>query len=240
MIEHRINRAELKTAIVFDLDGTLVDTAEDLVYSINYMRGTLDLAPLSRPEVLRSVGRGAGVLIEKTLNVPTADTKRHRDLLDTFRAHYRAHQGERSVPYPNIRETLTLLAEHSDLYVLSNKPLDATRREVELAGLTDRFKAIWGAGSFSHLKPEPDGLFAAMKHSNADAAHTVMVGDLYVDIETAFRAEASSVFVSWGFGQREDLHRSPDAEIDSPEQLPSALSALPGFTETFAKWRSAY
>ena len=232
--EPHSHRADPKTAIVFDLDGTLVNTAEDLAYSINYMRGTAGLPPLSTPEVLHAVGRGAGLLIEKTLDVSAADTERHRALLDTFRAHYRAHQGERSVPYPAIPEILARLSERSDLYVLSNKPLDATRREIDIAGLTDRFQAVWGAGSFERLKPEPDGLRAAMARSGTDASTTVMVGDLFVDIETAARAGVPSVFVSWGFGKRQDLRHPPSAEIDVPEQLPSALAALPGFAETYA------
>ena len=234
MTEHRINRTESNTAIVFDLDGTLVDTSEDLSFSINYMRNTLGLPPLTTPEVLRAVGRGAGLLIEKTLEVSSRDTERYRELLETFRAHYRAHQGERSAPYPLIAKTLTLLADRSDLYVLSNKPIDATLREIELAGLTDRFQAIWGAGSFDRLKPEPDGLIAAMERSGTDTSRTVMVGDLYVDIETAARAGVPAIFVSWGFGKREDLPHTPDAEIDAPARLPGALAALPGLADIYA------
>ncbi len=215
-----------KSALVFDLDGTLVDTAEDLAFSVNAMRLKRQLAPLSTREVLNSVGLGAGRLIRQTLDLDPTDARLQETLLREFRDHYAAHQGMRSRPYGGIEEALTKLYEVADLYVLSNKPIDATLREMEAANFTRFFKHIWGGGSFVELKPDPVGICEAAKLSNTDTAHTVMIGDLFVDMETASRAGVQSIFVSWGFGKREDLRRQPTAIVEHPLQLFDSVTSI--------------
>lgn len=211
-------------AVVFDLDGTLVDTAEDIAFSVNYMRQKYGFAPIDTPTVLKAVGRGAEFLIQNTLETRTFD--RHRELLEEYRAHYRDHQGERSKPYAGIDEALTTLFGIADLYVLSNKPVDATLREIEIAGLSHHFKAVWGGGSFEHLKPDPIGIHTAAAHSGADTSNTVMVGDLFVDLETAARAGVPSLFVTWGFGTLADVRHSPTKTIHTTAELPAAVEAV--------------
>ncbi len=214
------------TTVVFDLDGTLVDTGEDLAYSVNHMRHLRGLSDLDTPSVLRAVGRGAGYLIEKTLEISPVDPKRQNELLEAYRAHYLEHQGERSKPYPGIEDALLKLGRIAKLYVLSNKPEDATRRELEICGLARYFQKIWGGGSFEKLKPDPTGIEAAWTHANSDPAHTVMVGDLFVDMETAARADVSSIFVTWGFGVKEDLRHTPTRIATGPSDLPRIVNEL--------------
>jgi phosphoglycolate phosphatase len=213
-------------AVVFDLDGTLVNTAEDIAFSVNHMRRTLGLSPLDTLSVLRAVGRGAGYLMQHTLELDSHDTARREELLSAYRDHYRAHQGERSKPYEGIAEALRQTADIAKLYVLSNKPEDATIRELDIAGLSGHFQKIWGAGSFETMKPHPTGVNAAMSHAETDSAHTVMVGDLFVDMETAANAGVHSIFVTWGFGSREDLHHTPSRIATAALQLPDLVTSI--------------
>jgi phosphoglycolate phosphatase len=210
---------KIKVALLFDLDGTLIDTAEDLAFSVNYMRQKLNLPSMSTREVLNAVGRGAGRLIQETLELDPSDNSLRDSLLMEYRAHYAAHQGTRSRPYPGIEDALTVLQDIADLYVLSNKPTDATCREMDIAHLSHFFKQIWGGGSFAELKPDPMGIHEARRLSRTDAAHTIMIGDLFVDMETASKAGVSSIFVTWGFGRLTDLRHEPSAVADTTADL---------------------
>ena len=215
-----------KAAVVFDLDGTLIDTSEDIVYTINHMRRQAGMQPLCNRMVLNAVGHGASILVQKTLEIDPDDTERLESLVSECRAHFALHQGTRSHPYPGISEMIARLYEFADLYVLSNKPSYEVIHEVDLAGFAHYFREIWGAGSFAQLKPDPGGIYAAMELSGVVAENTIMVGDLPVDMETAIRAGVHAVFVTWGFGSVLDIRDESIVIAENPSNLPELVASI--------------
>jgi phosphoglycolate phosphatase len=186
-------------ALIFDLDGTLVDTSGDIVHSSNYLRTTLGLAPLPATEVLAAVGHGAPHLLERLTGVGPDAGPRFEELLTRFRAHYLEHQTERSQVYPGIRDCLERAAVAHRLYVLSNKPHVATVGELEGQGLAGFFRGIWGAGALAELKPDPIGIATALADADLPASRAMMIGDMGIDVETGRRAGVRTCRVTWGF-----------------------------------------
>ena len=183
--------------VVFDLDGTLVDTSGDLVAAVNHVRALEALAPLDVRAVLDEVGYGATHLIARTTGARSGDALAER--LAEFRRFYREHQGTRSALYPGVRSLIEALAADYDLYVLSNKPSEAAVREIELHGLGAAFRRVWGAGSLPALKPDPVGVLEALRSSGVGAERGAMVGDLGIDVATGAAAGVSTFLVTWGF-----------------------------------------
>jgi phosphoglycolate phosphatase len=212
--------------LVFDLDGTLTDTSEDIAFTINYMRKKLGLSPLSTETVLGSVGKGAAYLLMKLMDVGEDEKERLRELAPEFQRHYLAHQGERAALYPGIKDVLSELAEQYDLYVLSNKPDIATKNELEQSGIGHHFRKVWGAGALAALKPAPDGIEAAMSLSGAPKSKTLMIGDLVVDVLTGINAGVRTIHVTWGFGTLEPDGPQPTASADSAAELASKIRKL--------------
>jgi phosphoglycolate phosphatase len=220
------NSSSKNSAAVFDLDGTLMDTSEDIAFNINYLRKQKGLLPLSTTEVLKFVGRGIEILIRGALEIDAAAEDEQNRLIKEYQACYREHRGIRSAPYPGIPDAVRRTAQKTDLYVLSNKTVDAVKSELEIAGLIDCFTAVWGAGSFEHLKPNPVGIHTAARLSEAALESVVMTGDLDVDLETAARAKVPSIFVAWGFGKATALRHRPARTVHSPDELPRAIFEL--------------
>lgn len=213
-------------ALVFDLDGTLVDTSRDLVRSVNYMREIEGLAPLSVAEVLVSVGRGAVHLLRKTIGIEENENERLKRLLKRFESHYLSHQAELSRPYPGIKETLASLALRYHLFLLSNKPHRATVNEAVKHGLEIYFEEVWGAGALPTLKPDPAGILLAMKRSGLPRERTVMIGDMVTDIRTGINAGVKTCFVTWGFGTLGSEDPEPSAIAASTKELETTIEEL--------------
>ncbi len=211
--------------IVFDLDGTLTDTSGDIAFSTNYMRERLGQSPLSVAEVLEAVGRGAPYLLKTLLGVGEGQTEKLNELLKEFERHYLTHQGQHSRLYPGMRAAIESLSSRYDLYVLSNKPERATVREVEKAGIRKFFRAVWGAGSLPGLKPDPIGVLRALKTSDIPRSLGVMVGDLFVDIQTAHNAGVMSCFVTWGFGKTPG-GLFPTVTVDAADELVPKIDGM--------------
>lgn len=218
---------QTRGALIFDLDGTLVDTAGDIVASSNYLRSRLGLAPLPFAEVLAAVGRGAPFLIERLTGVGPADGARFEQLLGEFRTHYLEHQTERSRVYPGIRECLQRLGARHHLYVLSNKPHVATVRELEGQGLAGCFRAIWGAGAFAQLKPDPVGIETALTDSALPRSRALMIGDMGIDVETGQRAGVATCRVTWGFPDPAASAAVADLVVATVAELERAIAELP-------------
>jgi len=212
-------------AVVFDLDGTLVDTSGDIVAAVNHVRGAASLPPLTVRAVLDEVGFGAAHLIERTTG--TSGDVALAERLGEFRRYYREHQGARSQLYPGVREMIDALTAEFDLYVLSNKPHEAVLREIEIQGLRDAFRGVWGAGSLPALKPDPVGVFAALRSSGVPAARGAMVGDMAVDVATGAAAGVRSFLVTWGFRELVEAEGGA-ATVESPSALAAEiLRAIP-------------
>jgi phosphoglycolate phosphatase len=216
-------------AIVFDLDGTLVDTSGDIVASANHIRGLCGLPPLDPRSVLNEVGFGATRLVSRMTGIPEV-TDELRRALARFREYYGATQGTCSRPYPGVPEMLASLARELDLYVLSNKPHEATVREVEIQGLTRHFRGVFGGGRMSALKPDPAGVLEALRTSGVGPDRGAMVGDLIVDMETGARAGVSLFLVTWGFARPLVGFDGPYETAATPAELAEKIErAFPAF-----------
>jgi phosphoglycolate phosphatase len=187
---------------VFDLDGTLVDSVDDLHASVNHALAAVGLPPRTREEVRGFVGEGARVLLARAV-APRAD------LLDpalaAWRTHYAAHCLDRTRPYPGIEPLLA--GARRALAVHTNKPGAMARKILDGLGLAPRFAAVIG-GDDAPRKPDPAGLLAIMARVGAAPADTVFVGDSRHDLATARAAGVQPVAVTWGLSSREDLARA--------------------------------
>lgn len=184
---------------VFDLDGTLVDSVDDLHASVTHALAAVGLPPRSRAEVRSFVGEGARVLLARAV-APRAD------LLDpalaAWRAHYAEHCLDRTVPYPGIPELLA--GASRALAVHTNKPGAMARKILGGLGLLSRFVEVVG-GDDAPRKPDPAGLLGIMARAGAAPAETVFVGDSRHDVETARAAGVAVVAVTWGLSSRAAL-----------------------------------
>ena len=182
----------MKTAILFDLDGTLLDTLGDLHASTNAVLASFGYPQRTIDEVRRFVGNGARRLIEQA--VPAGEDHRVDEVLAAFQTYYAAHCDILTRPYPGIPELLTRLGAQYPLAVVSNKPDRAVK---ELASIY--FPTLYARGESADCprKPAPDMVFAAMKALGADRC--VYVGDSEVDLLTAQNAAVPCIAVTWGF-----------------------------------------
>lgn len=204
---------------VFDLDGTLVDSLEDLHASVNHALGSLGLPRRNLEEVRGYVGEGARVLLERAVapEVHLAD-----EALALWRPHYEAHLLDRTRPYPGIPELLA--GATRGLAVLTNKPGAMARRILDGLGLLPRFAEVVG-GDEAPRKPDPAGLLGIVARAGADPRDAVLVGDSLVDAATARAAGVPFVAVTWGLTPRERLAAAGAAALaDTVPELAPWLS----------------
>jgi phosphoglycolate phosphatase len=186
--------------IVFDLDGTLVDSRRDIADSANCTLVEYGAAPLAEEEIGRMVGDGAPTLVARAFRA--AGLERPRDALERFLAIYAGRLLQHTKPYPGMVETLEQLDTRVSLAVLTNKPVAATRRILEGLDLARYFKddcVVGGDGAFPR-KPDPAGLQHLMSLCGVDASATVMVGDSVNDWRVARGASAKACLARYGFG----------------------------------------
>jgi len=204
--------------LVFDLDGTLVDSQRDLTEAVNATRAWMGLGPLPQENVSQYVGNGAPVLVQRAL--PDAGEEDWSRGLKFFLEYYREHMLDSTRLYPGVREALDQL--HSagrPLAVLTNKPIRFTLQMLEGLGLDLHFFRVYGGNSFPEKKPHPIGLNALIAESCCDRGRTVMVGDSAVDVETARNAGVRACGVRWGFQPETFVTTPPDFLIDDLREL---------------------
>jgi phosphoglycolate phosphatase len=186
--------------IVFDLDGTLVDSRRDLADSTNEMLESYGATPLPVDEVAGMVGDGARKLVERALGASRLDV----DLgaaLDRFRVIYDRRLLNYTTPYEGVGDVVRHAAARADLAVLTNKPASPTRRLLEAFDLASSFKWIVGGDSPFPRKPDPSALRHVMQQAGTASAATLLVGDSMIDLETARRAGVRACVASYGFGR---------------------------------------
>jgi phosphoglycolate phosphatase len=214
----------LTRLVVFDLDGTLVDSSRDLAAAVN--AALARLAPgapaLPEPQVRGFIGDGAGQLVARSLAaaglaLPTDE------VLPVFLDCYRAHLLDTTRLYPGVREVLERLAGRT-LAVLTNKPGDLSRAILAGLHVADRFARIWGGGDVPARKPDPAGLLKLMRELGATAAETVLIGDSSVDVRTARAAGVRMIGVRYGLAPAGLAADPPDALLDDLRQLPGLLA----------------
>lgn len=221
--------------IVFDLDGTLVDTAPDLTNALNEALGTCGYPPVQGDAVRASVAFGARAMIAEGLHQVNAPDEHRTEerieaMLADFLGHYEANIAVESVPFPGALEALEELeALGARLAVCTNKREQLALHLLASLGIADRFAAIAGRDTFATAKPDPLHLTAAIAAADGDRDRAVMIGDSDVDIRTAKAAGIPAVAVRFGYGPEDSLAAmSPEATIGSyPELLPALQRLLP-------------
>jgi phosphoglycolate phosphatase len=215
--------------IVFDLDGTLVDTAPDLAEATNHVLSTLGLERVNELEIRPFVGHGALAMIDGAVKAhgrKLSERELH-DLFEVFIVYYSAHLADYSVPYPHIIDTLDALkAEGATLAVCTNKMEAQARAVIEAMKLDKYFSALTGRDSLGVYKPDPGHLTGTIARAGGQPARSIMVGDSETDIKTARAAEIPVVAVSFGYSVDPVLSFGPDAVIDDYRDLRSAIVKL--------------
>jgi phosphoglycolate phosphatase len=208
--------------LIFDLDGTLIDSKRDLADSVNAMRAHLGEPLLPDQLVYSYVGNGAPVLVRRAL--PGRDEEEIERGLSFFLEYYRDHMLDATTLYPGVREGLdTLLAAGVKMAVLTNKPVRFSEHLIKGLGLEGHFFRVYGGNSFEEKKPHPKGIELLMEESGIGRAQTIMVGDSAVDVMTARNAQVRACGVSWGFQPETFAEAPPDFVIDDMSELVGML-----------------
>lgn len=192
--------------LVFDLDGTLVDSAPDIVASLQRVLARLGRPVLPPDEVRAAIGSGVRKLVERTAAPP------HEPVVQAFMEEYGAHLLDTTRCFPGVPKTLAVLRCRK--IVLSNKPEALSRRVVDGLGIARHFEAVYGGDSFPTRKPDPEGLRTAAK----GASRVLLVGDSGIDVETARAAGVPVCGVTWGYGKPGELD-GVEHRIDRFDQL---------------------
>jgi phosphoglycolate phosphatase len=204
-------------ALVFDLDGTLIDSKRDLVRSVNATLRELRRAELPEDLVASYVGSGAPALISRALG-GSADEAEFRRAMNFFLAHYEEHNLDFTREYAGVRETLEQL-RGVPMAVLTNKPEDISVRILEGLRLAQFFRVIYGGDSFLTKKPDPLGANTVLGDLEIAGGQALMVGDSEVDVQTARNAGMISAIVNFGFGMHDRRAYPADIYLDRMEEL---------------------
>jgi phosphoglycolate phosphatase len=204
--------------VVFDLDGTLVDSRADLAAAVNHVLAELGLPVIPLATVERYVGEGARVLVERALGAERATLVPRG--LELFMDYYGAHLLDATRPYPGVPEALAALADRGVvLSVLTNKPAVMSRAIVEGLGLGARFRAVLGGDSLPVRKPDPAGLDQLAALATTARGRMLLVGDSPIDLRTAAAADVAFCGVAWGFAPEALRAARPARMIEHPAAL---------------------
>lgn len=213
-------------AVIFDLDGTLLDTAKDLAAAVNYALAKHTLPTHTTQEVLDMVGNGVYVLID--LATPSSLTPAEKTaVLEDFRAYYMKHMGDCTQEFSGLGDVIEELRAHGiKLAVVSNKP-DAATKALVSAYFLDAFLFVQGQLEEVPRKPNPESTAMALAKLGVAPEDAIFVGDSETDVACARAAEVPFVGVSWGFRTRQQLKEAGATQIvDTPEELRSFLKKL--------------
>ncbi len=209
--------------LIFDLDGTLIDSKLDLAHAVNAAVKHLGLPLLEHERIFSYVGNGAPVLIRRALG-PSASEEQVEQALAYFLQYYRDHMLDHTTLYPGVRETLDVLRDRgAKMAILTNKPVRLSKAIVEGLGLNQHFFQIYGGNSFEQKKPHPVGIGTLIDEAGVTGSTSLMVGDSAVDVQTARNAGIQSCGVTYGFQPETFAATPPDFLIDRMEQLPGIV-----------------
>jgi phosphoglycolate phosphatase len=215
------NRFSAVRVLIFDLDGTLIDSKLDLAHSINATLEHMGRAHLTHDKIFSFVGSGAPVLIRRALGEGVTDAEADAGLA-YFLSYYRAHMLDNTIPYPGVREGLQLLENHP-MAILTNKPVRFSQAILDGLGLARYFRFVYGGNSFEKKKPDPMGVEVLLRDLGAAPREAMMVGDSDVDVRTARNAGIWACGVSYGLGSDGLRANPPDLMLDSLTELPARL-----------------
>jgi len=225
--------------LLFDLDGTLVDSRADLINSVNLTLAELGRETLPDTRVLKFVGEGARLLVERALRADQNGAPPGDDIdraLEIFRRHYREHLLDQTRVYPEVEQTLARL-EHIPKAVVTNKPFEFTVALLKGIGLSPYFEVVFGGDSLEERKPSPMMLIEAARRCGAQASKCLMVGDSRVDVEAGRAASMKTCGYIPGFrGRTELVEAGVDYVIERFGELCALVECAP-LDRISAGWR---
>lgn len=207
--------------IVFDLDGTLVETREDLARSVNSALEAEGLPIHPIETIVRFVGDGALKLVQRSVGAGFPDETCHK-VLAGFLEHYLGHCTDHAECYPGVREVLTMLAP-ARLCLLTNKPIAPTRKILDKLALCSYFEDVIGGDDDLGRKPDPAAILSLIKKSKTTPRRTLLVGDTSVDVLTARNCGCKVAGVQFGFRPEDFINYPPDYLLNSFLDLPGVL-----------------
>jgi phosphoglycolate phosphatase len=219
----------VKTALLFDLDGTLVDTAPDLISALNFVLDREGLAPVPLHAARNLIGAGARRLIERALELEGrhASPQDVARLTADFIEYYADHIAEASRPFEGLESALDELSSRGFRFAVCTNKLEwLSKRLLDQLGLSGRFAAICGADTFGVAKPDPAILRETVNRAGGEMSSSIMVGDAGTDIGVARRAGVPVIGVSFGYTEVPIAELKPDRLIAHMRELPSAVEAL--------------
>ena len=205
--------------LIFDLDGTLIDSRMDLVNAVNATRVHMGMPELSHERVYSYVGNGAPVLVRRAVGDRATEAE-VQEALEFFLEFYREHDLDCTTLYPGVKESLArLAAAGKQMAVLTNKPLRMSQHIVAGLGVADYFLKVYGGNSFEFKKPNPIGIHTLMDITGIGAGGTLMIGDSSVDVQTARNAGVRCCGVTYGFQPETLADPAPDKLVDRFEEV---------------------
>ena len=199
-------------AIIFDLDGTLIDSKLDLIHSVNAMLGDMKRPQLAAETISGYIGHGAPQLVARALG-GTATEEELKHGLQFFLGYYEEHKMDNTCAYPGVPETLAQL-NHMPMTVLTNKPERISVRILNSLGLAKYFRVIYGCNSFESKKPDPFGANKILQELGVASREALIVGDSDVDVQTARNAGTQAAAVNYGFGVHDRTAHPADIYLD--------------------------
>lgn len=213
----------MKSLLIFDLDGTLIDSRQDLAKSVNAMLSFLGREPLDEARIASYVGSGAPVLVRRALGDESGPEEIERGL-EFFLRYYAEHKLDNTVLYPGVASALEQFhRQGAAMSVLTNKPVRMSREIVAGLGLDGYFFQVFGGNSFEFKKPHAVGIETLMGESGIGPAQTIMVGDSSVDVQTACNAGVRACGVTYGFQPETFAEHPPDIFVDRLDELAAFL-----------------
>lgn len=213
-------------ALIFDLDGTLINSREDLIESVNAMLVDLGRARLPDEVIAGYIGHGAPVLVARALGAAATEEERGR-ALQFFLAHYEEHKLDHTCAYPGVAEGLAELSRRGlPMAVLTNKPVRISVRILEALQLARFFRVIYGGNSFATKKPDPLGAMTILGELRVAAGEAMVVGDSEVDVQTARNAGCLAAAVNFGFGVHDRVAYPADVNIDEFGELVELVNGV--------------
>ncbi|MBF0458734.1 MAG: HAD-IA family hydrolase [Nitrospirae bacterium] len=210
--------------VIFDLDGTLVDSIEDIADSVNYALGEIGSAPLTLDEVKMLVGAGVENLLLKAAGIGEHDIVKKDRLKSIFLSHYTMHIADKSRPYNNVIKTLGEL-HGINKAVVSNKLFSLTKSLLDKLSMLEYFKVVYGYDSCPDRKPSPVPIIKLMEQFELSVKQTIIIGDSGTDIEAGHAAGIKAVAVSYGY-RAVDTLRAADYIIDDMSEIIPIIKAL--------------